>query len=184
MRARAVRAARIAGIVLVIAFAAAGYRIATDIAGYQIVSMPGADTAFAPLAKTVERLPAGWLHNYAKHPWTAAAPLAVFGGVLLALVASARRRAALAFAMSCVAVAGVVLTAGFALFPFVMPSSSHPASSLTVWDAVSSRRTLQVMFWGALIFLPLIVAYTSWVYRVMRGKVTLQHVRDGDHALY
>ena len=98
------------------------------------------------------------------------------------LGARAARR--LAFVLSCVAVAGVVLTAGFALFPFIMPSSSDPASSLTVWDAVSSQRTLQVMFWGALIFLPLIVAYTSWVYRVMRGKVTEQHVRDGGHALY
>jgi cytochrome d ubiquinol oxidase subunit II len=94
------------------------------------------------------------------------------------------RRAGLAFLASCAAVAGVVLTAGLSMFPFVMPSSSQPASSLTAWDAVSSARTLQVMFWGALIFLPLILAYTSWVYRVMRGRITVQQVRDGGHALY
>ncbi len=59
-----------------------------------------------------------------------------------------------------------------------------PASSLTVWDAVSSHRTLQVMFWAVVIFLPLIIVYTSWVYRVMRGKVTTEHVREGGHSLY
>jgi cytochrome d ubiquinol oxidase subunit II len=65
-----------------------------------------------------------------------------------------------------------------------MPSSSMPASSLTAWDAVSSYRTLQVMFWAVVIFLPLIVLYTSWVYRVMRGKITTEHVRQNTHSLY
>ena len=41
----------------------------------------------------------------------------------------------------------MILTAGLSMFPFVMPSSSDPASSLTAWDAVSSHRTLQIMFW-------------------------------------
>ncbi len=184
VQARAIRAARVAAIVFIAAFAAAGYWIATGIDGFQIVTMPPADSGFVPSAKTVERLPAGWLHNYSKHPWTIAAPLAAFGATLLALIASARRRAGIAFVLSCAAVAGVVLTAGFALFPFIMPSSSEPASSLTVWDSVSSHRTLQVMFWAVVIFLPLIVAYTSWVYRVMRGKVTVQHVKAGSHSLY
>ena len=78
-----------------------------------------------------ETLPAGWLHNYSKHPWTVVAPLAAFGATLLALVVSARGRAALALILSCVGVAAVVLTAAFALFPFIMPSSSDPKSSLT-----------------------------------------------------
>jgi len=184
IRTRAILAARVAGIVALVAFACAGWWIATGIDGFQIVSMPPADSAFVPDAKTVERLPAGWLHNYAKHPWTALAPVAVFVSAPLALAASARRRAGLAYTLSAVAVAGVVLTAGFALFPFVMPSSTNPASSLTVWDSVSSHRTLQVMFWVVVVFLPIVLAYTGWVYRVMRGKVTLQQIRDGDHALY
>jgi cytochrome d ubiquinol oxidase subunit II len=184
VQARAVRAARIASVIFLAAFAGAGFWIATGIDGHQIVAMPSADSAFVPSAKTVELLPGGWLHNYAKHPWTVAAPLAAFGATVLALIASARRRAGLAFVLSCGAVAGVVLTAGFALFPFIMPSSTDPASGLTVWDAVSSHRTLQVMLWAVVIFLPLIVVYTSWVYRVMRGKVTVQKVRDGGHSLY
>jgi len=152
--------------------------------GYQIVSMPPADSAFLPSAKTVERLPGGWLHNYSKHPWTAGAPLVAVGATILALVASALSRAAVAFVLSCVAVAAVLLTAGFALYPFIIPSSSTPAHSLTVWDSVSSHRTLQVMFWAVPIFVPIILLYTGWVYRITRGKVTEQHIRDNSHSLY
>ena len=90
----------------------------------------------------------------------------------------------LAFALSSLAVAGVVLTAGFALFPFIMPSSTDPNSSLTVWDAVSSHRTLQIMFWATVIFLPLVIAYTAWAYRLMRGTITERHVRESSRVLY
>ena len=184
VQARAMRAARVAGIVLIVLFAAAGYWIATGIDGFRIVAMPAADASFAPAAKTVERLSAGWLSNYSRYPWTIAAPVAAFGATLLALIASARRWPAGALILSSAGVGGVVLTAGFALFPFIMPSSSDPRSSLTVWDAVSSYRTLQVMFWAVVIFMPLIIVYTSWVYRVMRGKITTEQVQRETHSLY
>ena len=183
VQARAVRAARIAGIVFIALFAAAGYWVVAGIDGFRIASMPAADSAFAPVAKTVERVHAGWLANYTKYPWTIAAPVAAFGGAIVAL-AAARRLPTTSFVLSCASVAGVVLTAGFALFPFIMPSSSDPKSSLTAWDAVSSYRTLQIMFWAVLIFMPIILAYTSWVYRVMRGKVTTEQVRQNTHSLY
>jgi cytochrome d ubiquinol oxidase subunit II len=183
VQARAVRAARIAGIVFIALFAAAGFWIATGIDAFRIASMPSADSAFAPVAKAVERVHAGWLANYTKHPWTIAAPVAAFGGAIVAL-AAARRLPMVSFFLSCAGVAGVVLTAGFALFPFIMPSSSDPKSSLTAWDAVSSYRTLQIMFWAVLIFMPIILAYTSWVYRVMRGTVTTEQVRQNTHSLY
>jgi len=184
VQARALRAAWIAGSIFIVAFAAAGVWVATGLDGYRIATMPSADSAFMPAAKTVARAPGGWLANYALHPWTIAAPVAAFGGAIVALAAATARSHAIAFVLSCVAVAGVVLTAGFALFPFVMPSSSHPAMSLTVWDAVSSKRTLQIMFWVVLLFLPIVLAYTAWVYRVMRGRITEAQVRDGGHALY
>jgi len=180
---RSVRAARVAGLVFLALFAAAGVWIATGIDGYRITGMPSADSAFAPGLKTVERVQTGWLANYSKYRWTIAAPVAVFGAGLLAL-AFVRRLPTTALILSCASVAGVVLTAGFALFPFIMPSSSQPASSLTAWDAVSSYRTLQVMFWAVVIFLPIIILYTSWVYRVMRGKITTEHVRENSHSLY
>ena len=67
---------------------------------------------------------------------------------------------------------------------FIMPSSSMPAASLTVWDSVSSHLTLGIMFWATLVFMPLIVLYTSWAYRVMRGKVTLEQIRANEHTAY
>jgi cytochrome d ubiquinol oxidase subunit II len=177
----AVKAAAIAVIAL---FAAGGVWIATGIEGYRIVSMPPADTAFMPLAKTVERSAGAWLANFSTYPWMAVAPLLGFGGAAHAILLAARGRAMATVLASAASVAGIVLTAGFALFPFIMPSSSNLQSSLTVWDAVSSHRTLQIMFWVAVLFLPIVIAYTGWVYRVMRGKVTVEQVRQHPHSMY
>jgi cytochrome d ubiquinol oxidase subunit II len=73
---------------------------------------------------------------------------------------------------------GTILTGGFALFPFLLPSSTHPSQSLTVWDASSSAKTLLLMLAGVAVFLPIILAYTSWVFKVLRGKVTLENLHD------
>ena len=178
---RARRAALWSGIVFLAAFAAAGVWIATGVNAFRIVTMPPANSAFMPLAKTVERVAGGWLNNYAQYPWMLSAPVLAFGATLLALAASRAGRAGFAFVLSCLGVTGVVLTAGFALFPFIMPSSSDAKSSLTLYDAVSTHRTLQIMFWVVLLFLPIVIAYTSWAYRVMRGTVTERAVREGGH---
>ena len=178
---RARRAALWCGIVFLAAFAAAGVWIATSITAFRILTMPPPDSAFMPLAKAVERVPGGWLANYTQYPWMLSAPVLAFGGMLLALVSSRARRAGIAFVLSCLGVAGVVLTAGFALFPFIMPSSSDPKSSLTLYDAVSTHRTLQIMFWVVVLFLPIVIAYTGWAYRMMRGTVTERAVRESGH---
>ena len=78
----------------------------------------------------------------------------------------------------------MILTAGFALFPFVIPSSTDPNSSLTVYDAVSSHRTLNLMFIAVVVFLPIVLVYTSWVYRVMRGKITEEKIIEETHIAY
>ncbi|WP_285772642.1 cytochrome d ubiquinol oxidase subunit II, partial [Rhizobium dioscoreae] len=69
------------------------------------------------------------------------------------------------------------------MFPFILPSSLDPRSSLTVWDASSSHLTLFIMLVVAVIFLPIVLAYTAWVYRVLWGKVDEATVNDkGGHA--
>jgi cytochrome bd ubiquinol oxidase subunit II len=183
LQERARAAGRIATGIYVVMFALAGVYLAMGIDGYRITAMPAENASFVPLAKTVVRAPGAWLENYSLHPWTMLAPIAAFAGALFAQLLS-RRAPGRALVLSSIAVGSTVLTAGFAMFPFIMPSSSDPASSLTVWDAVSSKRTLQVMFWGTLIFLPIVLAYTSWVYHVMRGKVTERHVQENSHGLY
>jgi len=70
------------------------------------------------------------------------------------------------------------------MFPFIMPSSSDLRSSLTVWDSVSSRLTLEIMFWAALIFTPIVIAYTSWAYKVMSGKITTDYIKAHDRSAY
>ena len=183
--ARAGQAVLVAAVVVIVAFALAGIWIATGIEGYRIASMPPAGSAFTPLAKMVEKAPGLWLANYSAQPWMLFAPVLGFGGALLAILWSRRGgRPVAAFIASAAAVAGIILTAGFSMFPFVMPSSTNPASSLTAWDAVSSHRTLQIMFWVVVVFLPIVLAYTTWVYRVLRGKITVEQVRAKPHSLY
>jgi cytochrome d ubiquinol oxidase subunit II len=84
---------------------------------------------------------------------------------------------------SALAVAGVVATAGVSMFPFLLPSSLDPQSSLTVWDASSSRATLFNMLVAALVFVPVVIAYTAFVYRVMRGRVGEAQI-SADHSSY
>jgi cytochrome d ubiquinol oxidase subunit II len=184
IHARAGTALTIAATGTIALFAVEGLWSVAGVDGYRIVSMPPPDVAFTPLAKSVEKAPGAWLGNYAAHPWMIVAPLLGLGGAALAILFSARGRPAAAFVASALSVSGIVLTAGFSLFPFIMPSSSHPQSSLTVWDAVSSHRTLHIMFWVVVLFLPIVLAYTTWVYRVLRGKITVEQVRQGARYLY
>jgi cytochrome d ubiquinol oxidase subunit II len=81
-------------------------------------------------------------------------------------------------------VAGIVATAGVSMFPFLLPSSSSLSSSLTVWDASSSRLTLGVMLAAAVVFVPIVLAYTAWVFRVLRGRVTNEEITNDPHGVY
>ena len=169
---RAKKAVRIFAVVFMVAFAVAGVWQAFGIQGYKIISMPDPGTAFSPMMKKVETAAGALMHNYAKYPWMVLAPVLAFAGGILTFLLSAINRAGLAFICSGSALAGVILTAGFSMFPFVIPSSTNPDSSLTAFDATSSHLTLNVMFIAVVVFLPIVLAYTSWVYRVMRGKIT------------
>ncbi|HSH72065.1 MAG TPA: cytochrome d ubiquinol oxidase subunit II [Methylophilaceae bacterium] len=181
---RAVKAAFISGLICAGLFAIAGVWLAIGIDGYRIVSIHDVNTALNPLTKTVEKTAGAWLTNYSTYPWMMLAPLVGFAGIALALSAARFKYEKLAFISSSLAIAGIILTAAFSMFPFVMPSSTEPTSSLTLWDASSSHRTLNIMFIVAIIFLPLIMLYTSWVYRVMRGKVTVKQIQDNTHTAY
>ena len=105
-------------------------------------------------------------------------------GPLLAVVLSRAGRTLTAFVLSSLGLVGIITTAGASMFPFVLPSSSMPGASLTVWDSVSSHFTLGLMFWAAIIFTPIIIVYTGWCYRVMRGKVTVEHIKANEHSAY
>ncbi|APR34476.1 cytochrome d ubiquinol oxidase subunit II [Paraburkholderia sp. SOS3] len=181
---RAARALRIASLVAVVLFLLAGALIATVIGGYQIVDAAPLDTVSNPLLKSVIGAPGLWLTNYALYPWMVAAPVAGVLGALLAALLAKSRFETTAFLATSLMVIGVILTAGFSMFPFVMPSSLDARSSLTVWDSTSSHMTLQIMLIAVVVFLPIVLIYTGWVYRVMRGKVTAQALEQNSHSMY
>jgi len=181
---RAKTAAQIFAALLIVTFALAGVWLALGIEGYRIVSMPPTDALPNPLAKEVVKEAGAWLANYSAYPWMMAAPALGFAGALGAALMARADRPAAAFLSSALSLTGVILTAGFSLFPFVMPSSTHFNSSLTAWDAPSSHLTLTVMFWAAVIFLPIVIAYTVWCYRALWGKFTVEYVRKHDHMAY
>lgn len=171
-------------LVHLLSFAGAGFWLAASIKGYQLGAGLDLGAAINPLSKTVTADNAGWLGNYGRYPLTLAAPALGLAGSLLALFASRLGRAGLAFLGSSLAIVGTLATVACALFPFVMPSSLDPASSLTVWDAVSSRRTLHIMFIVACLFVPLVLAYTLWGYAKMWGTVTSDQIERQGHSLY
>jgi cytochrome d ubiquinol oxidase subunit II len=182
IQARAVKGAVGAAIVMVVAFVAAGVWL-QNIDGYR-TSVIDPATLPDPMNKTVVREAGAWMANYGRQPLLWLLPALGVGCGLLAAGLLLARRMLTAFVASALALVGVIGTAGASMFPFIMPSSTLPAASLTVWDSVSSHLTLGIMFWATVIFMPLIIVYTSWAYRVMRGKVTAAHIRENEHVAY
>ncbi len=171
-------AARRMALLSMLLFAAGGVWVATGIDGYRVIDMPPPGELTSPLHKTVEVAAGAWFDNYRALPWTLLFPLLGFAGMLGAWWFAGRRAPAMAFFSSSLAIVGVIMTAGVSMFPFVMPSSSNPSHSFIAWDAVSSPLTLTVMFWAAAIFVPIIIAYTSWNYYKMWGKVSVDEIKN------
>ncbi|MCE1240111.1 MAG: cytochrome d ubiquinol oxidase subunit II [Azonexaceae bacterium] len=183
LQARAKLAGSVLAVVLLLAFSGAGF-VVSRIDGYVIQSIPDVGGVLNPLMKEVVRQPGAWFGNFNKAPVLWLIPALAYVGAIGALVALRVGRTLFAFVGSSLACLSVILTAGVALFPFVLPSSELPKASLTAWDATSSYVTLNVMLWVALIFTPIVLAYTGWAYRVMAGTVTRDYIKANDKALY
>ena len=177
-------AAQLFALVFLITFIGAGLWLWLGIQGYSVTSVIDFNGPIDPLSKIVEQNNPGWMANYTQYPIMRIAPILGIAGGVLALLAATINRSALAFIGSSLMITGALCTAGFALFPFLMPSSIDPASSLTMWDAVSSHKTLGIMFVAAAIFVPLILIYTLWSYIKMWGTVSVSDIDDSPHGLY
>ena len=150
---------------------------AAQLNGYVLGDFGGVAGPSNPLNKAVTRLTGALVANYGRQSWMAAAPVVGVAGIIAsAILTRTRRHPVLAFVASGLAIAGIVATSGVSLFPFLLPSSSDPVSSLTVWDASSSKLTLGVMTLATGLLLPVVLIYTSWVYRVLRGPVTAETI--------
>ena len=125
-----------------------------------------------------------WFKNFNETPALWIFPALVVIGALLNVVASKANRCGFAFFFSVLTMAGVIITAAVSMFPFVMPSSTHPAQSLLMWDATSSELTLTLMFYLALVFVSISLLYTIWSYYKMFGRLDESFVEDNKNTLY
>lgn len=173
-----------ASMVLLLAFSVAGLLVAFSIDGYRIDTIGNLDGQLNPLDKTIVVETGAWMSNYRLLDGSVIAPVLVFLLTPVAFLLCRGGRPGTAFVASSLAVSSIIATAGLAMYPFLVPSSSQPNHSLTIWDSSSSLLTLKVLFWVTVFLLPIVVAYTSWVYRVMKGKVTVDAIRNNQHTSY
>ncbi|MBD3765821.1 MAG: cytochrome d ubiquinol oxidase subunit II [Rhodobacterales bacterium] len=180
-RARAIGS--LAALAAIATYALAGLWLAVGVQGYAFAGEVVTDGPSNPMHSEVVRT-ASWLSAYADRPWIVIAPVMGFAGAALTFLGLRAGREVSTLLFSKMAILGVISSVGLTMFPFIMPSSSDPRSSLTVWDSSSSHLTLFIMLVVTAIFMPLILAYTAWVYKVLWGKVTGADVAEHGHSLY
>ncbi|HEA3128955.1 TPA: cytochrome d ubiquinol oxidase subunit II [Aeromonas hydrophila] len=156
----------------------------SQMAGYRVLEIGDINGALTPLMKEVGVAQQGWLANFVAHPWLWGVPALGLVLPMVSSLASARELPRTALLASGGACASMMLTIAIALFPFVLPSSLDPSSSLTLWDSTSSERTLFIMLGIVGVLMPINIGYTLWVYRVVRGKMSAQQIRQHGHSLY
>jgi len=164
-------------------FLLAGLWLAIGLDGYAFTSPSVTDGPSNPLFSEVAK-GGSWLTAYAIRPWILIAPVLGIIGATLTFLGLRAGREVSTLLTSKIAILGMISTVGLTMFPFILPSSIDPKSSLTVWDSSSSHLTLFVMLVATVIFIPLILAYTAWVYKVLWGKVTEADVRSNTDTLY
>ena len=173
VRDRARTFGSVAAIAAIVLFAIGYAFVAFGGLGFRIDGVVDPSGPSNPLRAAALAAPGGWLRNFASYPWMWTAPGLGFGGALLALVGIRAGSEFPAFAGSSLSVVGIISTVGLSMFPFILPSSIDARSSLTVWNASSSHMTLFIMLVVTVIFLPIVLAYTAWAYKVMFGRSTI-----------
>ncbi len=80
--------------------------------------------------------------------------------------------------------AGSILGATFfgivGLFPNLFPSSINPEYSLSAFNSASSPLTLKIMLGVVTVFIPLVIVYQGWTYKLFSGKVTESELEHND----
>ncbi len=175
--ARSARVGQCAALVFVAAFVVAGIWIRMSLNGHTMTSVPNVSGPSNPLLKSVVLARGAWLGNFVMHPVLWLVPIGAIAAALLTILLLRGGRHGVALVTSGVTQATTILTAGIGLYPFLMPSSTNPEDGLTVWDASSSAKTLFIMLIAVIILLPIVLVYTTWVYRVLRGQISLDAIR-------
>lgn len=168
---------------LLMSFFAAGALFVQFLPCYKVVSAIGIFADSNPLVKVVTVGIGCLTDNFSQYNWMWIAPMSVFVLQIFIPLLMILGFFKTAFMFSAVSIAGIITTVGFSMFPIILPSKLDPKSSLTIWDASSSELTLFIMIIAVAVFLPLIIIYTSFIHRVMRGKVTENDIKKNSKFL-
>ena len=183
LRNRARGIAQLGAAVTLVAFIVAGvFLYFKD--GYVVTSALDHNAQSLLMKKTVALESGAWFKNYQEIPVLWIVPGVAVLGALLTILASKANRSGTAFFGSSLMQIGVISTAAVSMFPFIMPSISHPEMSLTVWDATASENTLTIMFYAACFFVPIVLLYTLWSYFKMFGRLDAKFIEDNNHTAY
>lgn len=180
-RARAIGS--VAALVTIVTYVLAGIWLAKGIGGYALVGDVASNGPSNPLFSESARTPS-WFGAFAERPWIIVSPVLGLLGSLLAFYGLRTGKDIMTMLYSKLAIIGIVSSVGLTMFPYILPSSIDARSSLTVWNASSSHQTLFVMLVAAVIFVPIILAYTAWVYHVLWGKVTEDEINRNHETVY
>jgi cytochrome d ubiquinol oxidase subunit II len=182
LQKRARTSARWSAFLVILSFIGLGFWTYHGIDGYVLQGVVPHDGPSNPLYKEAMIQSGAWFANYKTYPITMVVPVLSILAALLAMISV--RKPLLAFVFSGLSVGSLIATVGVSMFPFILPSSTNPKFSLTVWDSSSSHVTLFIMLIATVIFLPIVLAYTAWVYRMLRGKITEQTIAENNDSAY
>ena len=109
-------------------------------------------------------------------------PAGVVASLLGMGMAIMSKRFPAAFFASGAAVILIVMTGFAGLYPQLVPARPDALYSLTIYNAAASDYTLRILTVIAAIFVPVVAVYQFWVYRIFRGTVTGEDLRDNKEA--
>jgi len=166
---KACRTYKFFSILTILFFCIIGIWVLFGMEGYQVQSLIDYDKASNPLMKLVTKEVGAWSNNYILHPWFICIPLlGILGSLYVAFTKKLNKSV---FIASSISIIGMIGSVGFSMFPFILPSSIHPMSSLMVFDSSSSHLTLFLMLMATIFLLPIVVLYIKWLYKIMHGKI-------------
>jgi cytochrome bd ubiquinol oxidase subunit II len=169
--------------IIIVMFIAGGVWV-KELVGFKVTSSISTAAPASVFLKTVEIGKGFWMNNFEIYPMLYLVPAIAILMLIITLFAVIKNYDRVAYCASASAIFLIIANAGFTLFPFFLPSITNPNISLTVFDSSSSYLTLFAVTLSAVILIPIIIAYVSWVYYIMRGKVTADFVRDNSKSLY
>lgn len=128
-----------------------------------------------------------WVDSYNTYHWKYYGPIGMYVGAIISLWGNAFSWYTTCFWGSVMCVCGVIATGGLSLFPFLMPSSTNPDESITVWNAASTQYALNIMLYFAVILFTFITVYKIFSFYTIwqkKGTLSRQDVEENNHSFY